>query len=262
MKPKSFSLYLLFAGALLAGGCAREQPDAVLSPDEAASAGERAQERVVEDWPRARAQMVRQIQAYGVADRRVLDAMATVRRHLYIPEDYRSKGTAYGDHPCPIGHKQTISQPYIVAYMTGKMRIQPGEKVLEIGTGSGYQAAVLAELGAQVYSIEIVRPLAEHARRVLKAEGYGAIRVLAGDGYKGWPEHAPFDVVIVTCAPADIPEALVEQLAENGRMILPLGTGYQRLVILRKSKGRVHKEEDLPVRFVPMVKGKGGGRGG
>ena len=247
---------VLLIGWLLNGACSREAPDAVFPADDVAQTGERTKERAVEDWPQARARMVQQLEAYGVVDGRVLDAMAKVRRHLYIPTRYRSRATAYGDQPCPIGYGQTISQPYIVAYMTERMQIRPDEKVLEIGTGSGYQAAILAELGARVYSMEIVAPLAEHARRALKAEGYADVRVLTGDGYKGWPEHAPFDVTIVTCAPADIPTALVEQLAEGGRMILPLGAASQRLVILRKTKGRVHMEEDMPVRFVPMMRGE------
>ena len=153
-------------------------------------------------------------------------------------------------------YQQTISQPYIVAYMTEKLALKPGEKVLEIGTGSGYQAAVLAECGADVYTIEIIPELARHARAALDAEGYGHVRVKAGDGYKGWPEEAPFDAVIVTCAPEEVPAALVEQVKEGGRMILPLGTVFQRLVILRKKDGRVHQENDLPVRFVPMVRGR------
>ncbi|MCX7591796.1 MAG: protein-L-isoaspartate(D-aspartate) O-methyltransferase [Kiritimatiellae bacterium] len=206
-------------------------------------------------WEPLRAAMVQQIRDYGVRDERVLRAMAKVRRHVYIPEAYRGRD-AYGDHPCPIGHDQTISQPYIVAYMTEKMNLKPGEKVLEIGTGSGYQAAILAEMGAKVYTIEIIPELADHARRVLTREGYGQVKVLTGDGYKGWPEHAPFDAIIVTCAPTEVPQALVDQLADGGRMILPLGAGIQRLVILRKKGNKVEQEEDLPVRFVPMVRGK------
>jgi protein-L-isoaspartate(D-aspartate) O-methyltransferase len=139
------------------------------------------------------------------------------------------------------------------------MDVQPGERVLEIGTGSGYQAAILDALGAEVWSIEILAPLAEHARRALAEQGCSRVQVLTGDGYKGWPEHAPYDVVIVTCAPAEVPSALVEQLREGGRMILPLGEGFQRLVILRKQAGKVIQVDDLPVRFVPMVKGQQGG---
>lgn len=212
--------------------------------------------RAEEDWTAARAEMMRQLRAYGVRDARVLAAMEKVARHRFIPEKHLGLVSPYGDHPCPIGFGQTISQPYIVAYMTEKIAPRPGEKVLEIGTGSGYQAAILAELGADVYTIEIVPELAEHAGRVLKTEGYGQVHVLAGDGYKGWPESAPFDAVIVTCAPEEVPPALVDQLRDGGRMILPLGAGFQRLVILRKKGGKIETEEDLPVAFVPMVHGR------
>jgi len=198
--------------------------------------------------------MVEQLRRYQIKDARVLAAMGKVRRHLYIPIQFRRDDTAYGDHPWPIGYDQTISQPYIVAYMTEKMELKPGEKALEIGTGSGYQAAVLAEMGADVFSIEIIPQLAEHARSVLKSEGYDKVSVLAGDGYKGWPEHAPFDVILVACAPEKVPQTLIEQLNENGRMIIPVGAQYaQRLVILRKKDGKIVQENDLAVRFVPMV---------
>ena len=207
----------------------------------------------------ARGRMVQQLDRYGIKDKKVLAAMNTVPRHRFIPEKYRGTYDPYGDHPGPIGYGQTISQPYIVAYMTEKLDLNPGEKILEIGTGSGYQAAVLSALGADVYSIEIVPELAEHAGRVLPEEGYGNVHILAGDGYKGWPEYAPFDAIIVTCGPEEIPRALVEQLKEGGRMILPLGTRFhQRLVICRKKGGEVMVEDDLPVRFVPMVHGEGG----
>lgn len=206
------------------------------------------------DWADERANMVGILRLYGIKDARVLAAMSKVRRHMFIPENYRSRLDAYGDHPCPIGHDQTISQPYIVAYMTEKINPKPGEKVLEIGTGSGYQAAILAECGAEVYSIELIPELAQHARTALANEGYKKVHVLTGDGYKGWPEHCPFDAIIVTCAPEDMPRALVDQLKDGGRMILPLGAGFQRLVILRKKDGKIIQEDDLPVRFVPMVK--------
>jgi len=201
--------------------------------------------------------MVEQLRVgYRIGDDRILAAMTKVRRHIYIPEPHRRRSDPYGDHPCPIGHGQTVSQPYIVAYMTEQMEIQPGEKVLEIGTGSGYQAAILAELGANVYTIEIVSALAEHARKTLTAEGYDRVQVLTGDGYKGWPEHAPYDAVIVTCAPEEVPRVLVDQLKENGRMIAPVGVGVQRLIVLRKKDGRITRENDIMVRFVPMVREK------
>lgn len=208
------------------------------------------------DWTRERTKMINQLKAYGIRNPAVLDAMRAVRRHAYIPEEYRNRSEPYGDHPCPIGHGQTISQPYIVAYMTEKIDPQPGDKILEIGTGSGYQAAVLAEMGAKVYSIELIPELAEHARTALIREGYGHVHVLTGDGYKGWPEHAPFDAVIVTCAPDAVPQELLEQLKQGGRMIVPVGTGLQRLVILQKRGDEVIRIEDLPVRFVPMVHGE------
>ncbi|HOW98250.1 MAG TPA: protein-L-isoaspartate(D-aspartate) O-methyltransferase [Kiritimatiellia bacterium] len=201
--------------------------------------------------------MVEVLKAYGLRDPDVLRAMGKVRRPEYIPERYRDGSDPWGDHPCSIGHGQTISQPFIVAYMTERMAPWKGEKFLEIGTGSGYQAAVLAELGAEVFTIEIIPELAEHARRALAAEGYARVNVRAGDGYRGWPEHAPFDAILVTCAPEEIPPALVDQLKDGGRMILPVGeAGAQRLVILRKKDGRVTVEDDLPVRFVPMVRGR------
>ncbi len=208
--------------------------------------------------PRAadRAAMVATIRRYGVTDSQVLAAMGKVPRHEYVPEAFRHSFNLYGDHPGPIGHGQTISQPFIVAYMTEKMAPQPGEKVLEIGTGSGYQAAVLAELGLDVFTIEIIPELAEHARQALARTGYPRVRVLAGDGYQGWPEHAPYNIILVTCAPDDVPPALVAQLAEHGRMIVPVGVDVQRLVILKKSGGEIRMTDDLPVRFVPMVHGE------
>lgn len=199
--------------------------------------------------------MIRGLRNYKIRNECVLAAMARVRRHLYIPEVLRDRVDAYGDHPCPIGHGQTISQPFIVAYMTQRMEIQPEFRILEIGTGSGYQAAVLAEMGAVVYSVEIVPELAGHARKVLAAEGYGRVEIKTGDGHEGWPEHAPFDAIIVTCAPDEIPKALAGQLRAGGRMILPVGTGSQRLVILEKSGDTIREIPDMHVRFVPMVGG-------
>jgi protein-L-isoaspartate(D-aspartate) O-methyltransferase len=210
-------------------------------------------------WASERRDMVSVLRRYGVRDEKILAAMEKVRRHVFIPPEFRRHNIAYGDHPCQIGHGQTISQPFIVAYMTDKLALGPGEKLLEIGTGSGYQAAVLAELGVRVFSIEIVPELADHARAVLAQEGYtNNVQVLTGDGYKGWPEKAPFDAVMVTCAPDEIPKTLVEQLKEGGRMILPVGGWMgQRLVILKKRGGKVEQTDDLPVRFVPMVKEAG-----
>jgi len=205
------------------------------------------------NWAKEHTAMVQQLRAYGIKDELVLKAMSTVRRHIFIPEKYLVDAAPYGDHPCPIGYGQTISQPYIVAYMTEKLNTKTGEKILEIGTGSGYQAAVLAELGVKVYSIEIIPELADHARKALIAEGYEQVKVLTGDGYKGWPEHSPFDAIIITCAPERVPQVLINQLREGGWMILPVGSRIQRLLILRKRSGHIEKVYDIPVRFVPMV---------
>ena len=184
--------------------------------------------------------------------------MGRVRRHLFIPEAHRGLRTAYADHPWEIGHGQTISQPFIVAYMIEKLGLSPGEKVLEIGAGSGYEAAVLAELGMEVYSVEILPELAQYAAKVLAAEGYGRVQVLCGDGYRGWPEHAPYDAAIGSCAPEEVPSALADQLREGGRLILPVGVGYQALEIVTKTKEGITRRQDLAVRFVPMVSGRAG----
>jgi protein-L-isoaspartate(D-aspartate) O-methyltransferase len=192
-----------------------------------------------------------QLRALDISSPRVLEAMRRVPRHLFVPEPVRSE--AYGDRPLPIGHDQTISQPYIVAFMTQALELEPSHRVLEIGTGSGYQAAVLAELAQTVYTIEIVAPLAERARRSLTMLGYRNIDVRTGNGYLGWPERAPFDRIIVTAAPPDIPSALVEQLKVGGLMAIPVGTTSQELRILRRTKSGLDTLKTLPVRFVPMV---------
>jgi len=196
--------------------------------------------------------MVReQIEARGVKDSLVLAAMRKVPRHLFVPERYR--GEAYADHPLPIGHGQTISQPYIVAYMTEALGLKGNEKVLEIGTGSGYQAAVLAEIVDSVFTIEIIPELARSAEQRLKNLGYRNVFVRCGDGYKGWPEHAPFDAIIVTAAPDHIPQPLVNQLKGGGRMVIPVGSMFQELVLVVKRKEGIEKHPLLPVRFVPMT---------
>lgn len=193
-----------------------------------------------------------QIAARGIKDPSTLDAMRSVPRHEFLPLRLRSE--AYNDYPLPIGHGQTISQPYVVAFMTEAIRPKPGEKILEIGAGSGYQAAVLAQTGAQVYTVEIIEPLAEMARQTLERLGYKNARVRHGDGYRGWPEEAPFDAIVVTCAPDKIPPDLVAQLKDGGRMIIPVGNGMnQELVLLRKTGDRIEKQSVLPVRFVPMT---------
>ena len=193
-----------------------------------------------------------QIAARGINDPATLEAMRTVPRHEFLPMRLREE--AYMDYPLPIGHGQTISQPFIVAFMTEAIRPQPGEKILEIGAGSGYQAAILAQMGAEVYTIEIVEPLAEMARQTLGRLGFKNARVMHGDGFRGWPEQAPFDAIIVTCAPDKIPPDLVAQLKDGGRMIIPVGGGMdQELVLLRKKGDKVEKQSVLPVRFVPMT---------
>jgi len=192
-----------------------------------------------------------QIVGGGITDPRVVAAMRRVPRHGFIP-DYASED-AYGDFPLPIGHNQTISQPYIVAYMTEALRLQPGEKVLEIGTGSGYQAAILAELGVHVFSIEIVKPLAQYAKDNLLKLGYDQVMVRAGDGYQGWPEESPFDAIIITAAPDHVPSPLLEQLAVGGRLIVPVGAYTQNLVLIRRTEEGYQRTELLPVRFVPMT---------
>ncbi len=207
------------------------------------------------DFTAARKRMVEEQLAApgrGIKNRRVIEAMSNVPRHEFVPEAMRRD--AYCDGPLPIGYEQTISQPYIVAFMTEYVDPQPTDRVLEIGTGSGYQAAVLSRLVAEVYSVEIIEPLAQRAEADLKRLGFENVKVRAGDGYKGWAEHAPFDVVIVTCAPDHIPEPLVQQLKEGGRMIIPVGPfNNQQLHLLRKRGGGIVRESVLAVRFVPMT---------
>ena len=209
-----------------------------------------------DDRQAERAAMVAQVRRYGITNAAVIAAMTRVRRHCFIPERCRGFDD-YADCPSPIGYGQTISQPYIVAYMTERLAVRPGMKVLEIGTGSGYQAAILAALGARVWTIEIVPELGAHARTALDAEGFTNVATRVGDGYAGWPEQAPFDAIIVTCAPESVPRALVEQLREGGRMVLPVGpSGIQELITLRKEKARLVSEDSVAVRFVPMVRGR------
>jgi protein-L-isoaspartate(D-aspartate) O-methyltransferase len=197
--------------------------------------------------------MVReQIERRGVKDKNVLDAIRKVPRHKFVPVHLQKY--AYADEPLPIGEDQTISQPYIVAFMTEQLQLKPGYKVPEIGTGSGYQAAILGELSDSVFTIEIVDVLARRAKETLENLGYKHIFVKSGDGYKGWPEQAPFDAIIITAAPTKIPQPLVKQLKIGGRMILPLGEYSQELVLLEKNNEKdVSEKPLLPVRFVPMT---------
>ena len=196
-----------------------------------------------------------QLQSRGIRDDAVLEVMRSVERHNFVPENYRDR--AYSDGPLPIGHGQTISQPYIVAFMTEQLQVSSQHKILEIGTGSGYQAAILGELAKHVFTIEIIPELAEGAKNILNHLSYKNITVRAGDGYKGWPEEAPFERIMVTAAPTEIPQTLIDQLAPGGRMILPVGAQFlvQYLWVIEKDdQGTVTKEKILPVRFVPMVK--------
>jgi protein-L-isoaspartate(D-aspartate) O-methyltransferase len=237
--------------AALAGVACRAAPAPAPAANASASpaalsavpGGERAAERD---------RMVReQIESRGVRDAATLAAMRKVPRHRFVPEAVAAQ--AYADRPLPIGHEQTISQPYIVAFMTEGLGLRGGEKVLEVGTGSGYQAAVLAEIAREVYTIEIVAPLAERARADLARLGYANVRVRAGDGYKGWPEAAPFDAIIVTAAAPRLPEPLLEQLKDGGRLVIPVGEDDQQLMIVTRTGKTFSRENVLPVRFVPMT---------
>ena len=197
--------------------------------------------------------MERQLRPRGIDDSRTLRAMAKVPREKFVAKELQAR--AYEDRPLPIGYGQTISQPFIVAFMTQELKPKPTDRILEVGTGSGYQAAVLAELVAEVYTIEIVKPLAESAEVRLRELGYKNVHVKAGDGYKGWREHAPFDAIIVTAAPDHVPEPLVEQLREGGRMIIPVGKTFaQELYLLEKRGGVVKQTAVIPVKFVPLTR--------
>jgi protein-L-isoaspartate(D-aspartate) O-methyltransferase len=226
--------FLLFA-AITATGCGQQAPTAA-------------------DFAAQRQRMVeQQLKPRDIKDQRVLAAMAKVPREEFIPVDAR--GDAYEDGPLPIGYDQTISQPYIVAFMTEQLGLKPSDRVLEVGSGSGYQAAILAELVAEVYTIEIVEPLANTAKATLQRLGYKNVHIKAGDGYNGWPEEAPFDAIIVTCAPDKVPQPLVDQLKDGGRMVIPVGERFaQQLYLLEKKNGQLKESVSLPVRFVPMTR--------
>ena len=224
------------------------------APQAASEARDAAADTAVKTAPFAaqRAVMVeRQIQARGIRDPEVLRAMRTVPRHEFVPPSARP--FAYADEPLPIGQQQTISQPFIVAYMTEAAEIGRGDRVLEIGTGSGYQAAVLAEVAREVYTIEIIPELAEQARATLERLGYRNVRARTGNGYLGWPEHAPYDAILVTAAPEEVPQALVDQLAVGGRMVVPVGAEYQQMTIIERTRQGVVERTTIPVRFVPMT---------
>jgi protein-L-isoaspartate(D-aspartate) O-methyltransferase len=201
-------------------------------------------------------EMVRQqIESRGVTDRRVLEAMRKVPRHRFVLPNMED--AAYEDSPLPIGFGQTISQPYIVAYMSELLQVGPEDRVLEIGTGSGYQAAILAELAREVFTIEIVPELGERAMKTLAVLGYERVRVRIGDGYAGWPDHAPFDRIILTAAPDEVPPPLVDQLAVGGRLVAPVGSFDQWIRVLTRTPQRIVEETTIPVRFVPLVRKPG-----
>jgi protein-L-isoaspartate(D-aspartate) O-methyltransferase len=224
----------------------------VLAAIAAAGCGQNAPP--VSDFAAQRQLMVQQqLVARGINNERVLAAMGKVPREEFVPLEVRSE--SYEDGPLPIGQGQTISQPYIVAFMTQQLRPQTSDRVLEIGTGSGYQAAILAELVKEIYSVEIVEPLAKGAEATLSRLGYTNIHLKSGDGYKGWPEEAPFDAIIVTCAPDKVPQPLVDQLKDGGRMVIPVGERFaQELYLLEKKNGQLKESVTLPVRFVPMMR--------
>ena len=236
MRPRVAGVALLVATLGLAGFARPPDPEA--------------------EFRARRLALVRDIEAQGVRDSATLAAMRTVPRHEFVlPHD---RDRAYADYPLPIAHGQTISQPYIVAYMTEVLRPKPGMKVLEVGTGSGYQAAVLARIGCRVYTIEIFQTLADSARARLQRLGFGSVTVRHGDGHLGWPELAPFDAVIVTAASGYIPPSLIDQLVPGGRMVIPVGSlyGVQNLILIDKdSTGHLRTQNLLPVRFVPMLRG-------
>jgi protein-L-isoaspartate(D-aspartate) O-methyltransferase len=230
---RSAAQFLLLA-AIAASGCGQKAPQP-------------------SDFAAQRQQMVqRQLMARGISEQRVLDAMAKVSREEFVAPE--SRAASYEDGPLPIGYGQTISQPYVVAFMTEQLRPKPSDRVLEVGTGSGYQAAILAELVSEVYSIEIVQPLAKNAEATLQRLGYKNVHVKTGDGYKGWPEEGPFDAIIVTCAPDKVPQPLVDQLKDGGHMVIPVGNTFaQQLYLLEKKNGQLKESATLPVRFVPMT---------
>jgi protein-L-isoaspartate(D-aspartate) O-methyltransferase len=219
----------------------------------AASLSQARRDTDIEQYTRERASMVaEQLRQRGIADARVLDVMRQVPRHLFVPESVRP--LAYADRPLPIGHGQTISQPFIVAYMTDALGVARTHRVLEIGTGSGYQAAVLAHLAREVYSVEIVPELARRASALLESLGYSNVYIREGDGYAGWPEHAPFDRIIVTAAPEQVPQTLIDQLANEGRLVIPVGTSEQWLTLIEKTTAGVTQRRTIPVRFVPLTR--------
>ncbi len=250
MTAWRFALVLF---TIMLSACGRGAPAAVES-NPAATAARIPATQAEDPYAEARQRLLREITTMGIRDERALDAIARVPRHEFVPAEYRDQ--AYGNHPLPIGYGQTISQPYIVALMTQELQVQPGDRVLEVGTGSGYQSAVLAELGVQVYSIEIIGPLAESARARLERLGY-SVQVRHADGYYGWPEEAPFDGIIVTAAPDHVPPPLLEQLKVGGVLVIPVGPvgGYQELWRITRKGAEDYESVSLGgVRFVPLLR--------
>jgi protein-L-isoaspartate(D-aspartate) O-methyltransferase len=237
MRYQNISIYLILTMVITTIGCAQK--------DEFAE----------DDYKSQREAMVKyQLKGRDITDPRVLKVMSSIPRHLFVPPEYRP--SAYGDYPLPIGCDQTISQPYIVAYMTQALDLKGEERVLEIGTGSGYQAAVLALLCKEVFTIEIIPELAQEAGERLRKMGYKNIEVKCGDGYLGWPEKAPFDAIIITAAPQKVPPVLLEQLKIGGRLVVPEGVGIQNLYLYTKTEKGIERKNLLPVRFVPMIHGE------
>jgi protein-L-isoaspartate(D-aspartate) O-methyltransferase len=276
-KIMSFYLASVMVSLILAAGCRKDGFSASSEPAQEQNQSQQAQSTPPQDlhktihpttavWthPRSdqrlddRKRMVNLLEHhYGLNDKKVLDAMLNVPRHWFVPDALQS--AAYADGPLLIGQGQTISQPFIVAYMTRLLELDPNDVVLEVGTGSGYQAAVLSEFTPHVFSIEILKPLADAAALRLRQRGYTTVRVKYGDGYLGWPEHAPFDAIIVTCAPDQIPAPLLEQLAPDGRIAIPVGDewGVQELLFITKNpQGKITKKSMMPVRFVPLIREK------
>jgi protein-L-isoaspartate(D-aspartate) O-methyltransferase len=242
MKRRTCGIAAVLGALLLAPGCGDGFNGSDADPPSSDPTRQAERERMVE----------RQIVARGVKDTAVLRAMRQVPRHLFVPVSYAPQ--AYRDGPVPIGHGQTISQPYVVAFMAEALRLRGDDRVLEVGTGSGYQTAVLAELARDVFSIEIVKPLAEQAAAKLKEQGYTHVQVRADDGYQGWPEHAPYDAILVSAAPDHIPQPLVDQLAVGGRLILPVGKKFfQSLLLIQRTPSGYERTTLLPVAFVPMT---------
>lgn len=261
MKKINSTLILLIAGAAIWLGYSELEPRSVQSLPTPSSVDTVSADTLEWNRPRfserrqERHQMVKTgIEDQGISDPKVLEAMRHVPRHLFVPQGYQEY--AYQNRPLPIGHDQTISQPFIVGYMTAMLDLKAGEKVLEIGTGSGYQAAVLSEITPYVYTIEIIKALGKQAHARFDKLGYSTIEVKIGDGYKGWPKHAPFDAIILTAAPPEIPQPLINQLKPGGTLVAPVGSTSktQYLTKITKSEdGEIHRQRKLPVRFVPMT---------